>query len=152
LREVHAFVQHALTERAFAKKANGDLSRFQSLGGERGAGSDAHASRNDGIRSQISGGRIGDVHRTALSTAVSGFFSKQFRKHQFRRRAFGEAVAVPAMSAGHVVIMAQSFANPHGDRFFADVEVRQTRHQRARVQFIHIFFKQADGHHLAVHA
>src|SRR5580693_1739139 len=107
LREVHAFVQHALTERAFAKKANGDLSRFQSLGGERGAGSDAHASRNDGIRSQISGGRIGDVHRTALSTAVSGFFSKQFRKHQFRRRAFGEAVAVPAMSAGHVVIMAQ---------------------------------------------
>ena len=152
LREVHAFVQHALAERAFAEEANSDLSRFQGFGGECGAGGNAHASRNDRVRSQIAGSGIGDVHRTAFSAAVSGFFSQQFGKHQFRRGAFGEAVAMAAMRAGDVVIGAQRFANSDRDRFFADVKVRQARHQRARVQFIYIFFKQTDRHHLAVHA
>src|ERR1700678_2800730 len=152
LREVHAFIQHALSQRAFTEKANRDLSRFQGFRRKGGACGDANTSANDGIRSQIPRGGIGDVHRTALSAAVSSFFSQQFRKHQLRRRALGEAVTVAAMRTGDVIIGAQCFANSHGDRFLSDVKVRQARHQRARVQFIHIFFEQADGRHLPVHA
>src|SRR5580658_10089427 len=152
LREVHAFIQHALTERALTEKANSDLSGFQGLGGKRGAGGNAHASRNDRVRAQIAGRGIGDVHRTAFPAAVSGFFSQQFGNHQFRGGAFGEAVAMAAMRAGYVVVRAKRFANAHGNGFFADVKMRQAWHQRACVQFIHIFFKQTDGHHLTVHA
>src|SRR5580658_6701887 len=152
LREVHAFIQHALTERAFTEEANSDLSGFQGFGGQRGAGGDTHASRNDRVRAQIAGRGIGDVHRTAFPAAVSSLFSQQFGKHQLRRGAFGEAVAMAAMRAGHVVVRAKRFANTDGNRFFADVKMRQARHQRACVQFIYVFFKQTDGHHLTVHA
>src|SRR5277367_5731144 len=56
------------------------------------------------------------------------------------------------MRAGDVIIGTQCLTKSHGDRFLSDVKVRQARHQRACVQLIYIFFEQADGHHLPVHA
>ena len=61
-------------------------------------------------------------------------------------------MAVAAMRAGDVVIAAQRFAHAHGDGFFTDIQMRQARHQRPRVQLIYIFFEQTNRHHLAIHA
>src|SRR6266852_7789713 len=57
---------------------------------------------------------------------------------------------VAAVRAGNVVLPGQRFANAHRNRFLADVQMREARHQRARVQFIHLLFEQADAHHLPV--
>src|SRR5215831_17229954 len=59
---------------------------------------------------------------------------------------------VPAVRAGDVVGVLQRFTNPHGHGFFADVQVRQPRHERARVKLIHLLFEQADAYHLPVHS
>jgi hypothetical protein len=61
-------------------------------------------------------------------------------------------MSVAAMSARNVVGLLKRFAYAHCDRFFSDVEVRQARHQRARVKFVDLRFELADGGHLPVHA
>src|SRR5579864_4562374 len=60
-------------------------------------------------------------------------------------------MSVPAMRAGDVVVFVQRFANSHGHRFFANVQMRQSRHQRARIEFVDLLFKQPDHHHPPVH-
>src|SRR5205814_7108802 len=81
LSQIHYFKQHALTQCAFAEEANGDLSGVQAFGGEGRAGGDTNTSRNDGVGTKIASGRIGDVHRSALSATVAGFLAQQLSKH-----------------------------------------------------------------------
>ena len=57
-----------------------------------------------------------------------------------------------AVRARDVVVRSQRLADADGDRFLADVQVREAGHQRARVEIVDPFLEQADGHHLAVHA
>src|SRR5580698_3239156 len=59
-------------------------------------------------------------------------------------------MAVATVRAGDEIIATQRLAYADRDRFFADVQMRQARHQRARIQFIYMFFEHADGHHLAI--
>jgi hypothetical protein len=59
------------------------------------------------------------MHRSAFATAVAGLFPEQFGKHAVRLGPFCQAMAVPAMRAGDVVIGAQRLADSHGDGFFA---------------------------------
>src|SRR5690348_9918350 len=57
-----------------------------------------------------------------------------------------------AVRAGDVVGLLQRFTNPYRHRFFSDIQVRQTRHQRACIKFVHLFFKLANHHHAPVNA
>src|SRR5215470_15561130 len=61
-------------------------------------------------------------------------------------------MSMPAVRAGDVVRLPQGFADPHGNRLFANVKVRQSRHQRARVQLIHLPFKLTNHHHASIYA
>ena len=72
--------------------------------------------------------------RAALALAVAGFLAEQLGEHAVERRALRQAMPVAAMRAGDVIVGAQRFAHAHGDGFFADVQVRQAGHQRARVR------------------
>src|SRR5580704_7125831 len=57
-----------------------------------------------------------------------------------------------AMGAGDVVVDVQGFADADGDGLLAAVEMCEAGHERARVEFVHLLFKQADAHHLAIGA
>ncbi len=57
-----------------------------------------------------------------------------------------------AVRAGDVISALQGLADSNCDRLLADIEMRQTRHQGARVEIVDLSLKRADGDHLAVHA
>src|SRR5712691_9433357 len=59
-------------------------------------------------------------------------------------------MSVAAVGAGNVIIDAQRFADSYRDGLFATVEVREPGHERASVNLVHLLFKEADTHHLAV--
>ena len=80
-----------------------------------------------------------------------GDAAHHFGHHGFEVPAFGNAVPVPAVGAGDEVVVAQCGANAHGNGFFADVEVRQSVHEAAGIDFPYLFFKTADAEHGAVH-
>ena len=105
---------------------------------------------DDGVGAQVAGGGIGDVHRPALSLAIAGFLAKQFGEHAVRVCALGEAVAVAAVRAGDVIFLPERVANAHGDGFFADIKMRQARHNGAGIQVVDLLFKQPDRHHPAI--
>ena len=94
-----------------------------------GAGRDAGAAADDGVGAEIAGVLIGDVHRAAFAAAIAGFLAQQLGEHPVDGRAFGEAVAMAAMGAGDVVVATQGLADADRDRFFADIEMRQTGHR-----------------------
>ena len=87
------------------------------LGRERRAGGDARAAADDRVRAEVAGVGIGDVHRAALAFAVAGFLAEELREHPVGRRAFGEAMSVPAVRARDEVVLAKRFADAAGDRF-----------------------------------
>ena len=91
------------------------------------------------------------MHGTAFALAVAGFFAQQFGEHSIGGGAFRQTMSMAAMRAGDVVGALQSLAHANRDRFFADIKVGQTRHQRARIKLVNLRFKLADGNHLPVH-
>ena len=101
---VHDFVEQALSHRAVAEEADRDPVGLQALGGERRAGGDSRAAADDGVRAEVAGVRVGDVHRAALAFAVARFLAQQFGEHPVELRPLGEAVPVAAMRAGDVVV------------------------------------------------
>src|SRR5439155_19649847 len=125
--------------------------RAEVLRRERRTGRDSRAPSHDGVRAEVAGGRVGDVHRSALALAVTGFLAEEFRKHAVGRRSFGEAVSVTTMGARNVVVGLERFANPDRNGLLANVEVREAGHQGAGVEIVDPLFEQANGHHLAVH-
>src|SRR6185503_11309924 len=148
--EVHRLVQKPLPERAFAEETDRDAAVLQILRRVGRASRDARAAADDGVRAEVAGGRVGDVHRAALALAVAHLFAKQFRKHQLGIRALRQAVAVTAMRAGDVVVVVQRFAHADGNRLFPDVEMREARHQRTCVEIVDALLEQANRHHLAI--
>ena len=78
-------------------------------------------------------------------------FPEELGKHHPRVSALGQAVAVATVGAGDVVVGAQRLADADCDRLLADVEVRQARHEGARVQIVDPLLEEADGQHLTVH-
>src|SRR6266576_3960420 len=63
-----------------------------------------------------------------------------------------QAMPVTAVRAGDVVGLPQRFANPNRHRFFPDIQMRQSRHQRAHIELVHLVFKLADHHHAPIDA
>src|SRR5579864_4312763 len=151
LRQVHNFVQHALSQRTFSKKADRNRAVVQMLRGKCRPGCDAHTARDDCVGSEIACGGIGNVHRPSFAPAISGFLAQQLGKHTVRRCAFSQAVTVTAVRAGDAILDTQRLADSHRDGFLAVVQVRQARHQCACVELVHLLFKQTNAHHLPVH-
>jgi hypothetical protein len=60
-------------------------------------------------------------------------------------------MSVTTMRAGDVVGALKRFTYAYGDRFFTDVQMRQTGHQCPGVKFVDLGFELPDGNHLAVH-
>src|SRR5450755_562628 len=152
LRKVHDFVERALAEGAFAEETDCDASVAEALRGKRRAGRDAYAAADDCICAKIAGGWIGDVHRSAFTAAVAGFLAEEFGEHAVGGRALRQAVPVAAMRAGDVVVDVQRFADADRDGFLSAIKMSKSRHQRARVEFVHLLFEVTDAHHLAVGA
>src|SRR5687767_7105733 len=115
-----------------------------------GAGRNARAATHDGVRAKVAGGGIGNVHRPALALAVARFLAQKLRKHQVRRRALRQAVPVPAVGAGDVVVSVERLADADGNGLLTDIQMRQTGHQRARVEIVDALLEQPDGHHSLV--
>src|SRR5713226_842938 len=150
-RQVHHLVQDSLPQRSFPKKARRHLSRSQSLRRKCRSRRNSRAPANDRVRSQIPRRRVLNVHGPALAPAISCLFAQQLRKHTVRRSPLRHTMPLPPVRARNVVVPAQRFANSHRHRFFPDVKVRQPRHQRPRIEFIHLLFELPDHHHPPVH-
>src|SRR5882672_2614694 len=150
-RQVHHFIQNPLPQRPFAKKAHCHLSRAQPLRRKCRSRRNSRAPAYDRVRPQISRRRVRNMHGPAFATAVSRLFAQQLREHPVGRSSFRHAMAMPPVRARNVVVPAQRLANPHRNRFFANVKVRQPRHQRPGIKFVHLFFELPDHHHPPVH-
>src|SRR5271165_572503 len=81
LRQVHHFIKRSLTERAFSEKADRNAIRAEILSRKSRAGRDAYAAADDCVGAEVAGGRIGNVHGSALAAAITGFFSQQLGEH-----------------------------------------------------------------------
>src|SRR4029453_7003962 len=145
--EIELFVEEALPQRAFAEEADRDAILLEILRRKRCTSRDAGAAADDGVRPEVAGCRVGDVHRAALALAVAGFLAEQFSEHQIRRRAFGQAVPVTPVGAGDVVVSPQRLAHADGNRFLTDVQVREARHQGSRVKIVNASLEQGVSHH-----
>src|SRR5579862_1683205 len=152
LREVHDFIKRALSECALSKETDGHSSVPKALRRERRTGGDADAAADDRVGSEVTGLWVRNVHGPALSPTVASFFAQQLGEHAIRRSAFRQTVSMATMCTGDVVVDAQRLANAHGDGLFSAVEMRQSGHKRTRIEFVHLLFKQANSHHLAVGA
>jgi hypothetical protein len=109
------------------------------------------APADNGVRAEVAGVRIRDVHRAALALAIAGFLAQQLREHAVGRRALGQAMAVAAVRAGDVVVAAEDFADAAGDGYLADIKMGKAGHQRTGIKIVDPLLEQADGHHLPVH-
>ena len=64
------------------------------------------------------------MHRAALAAAVAGGAPGDLGHQPIDVRAFGNGVAVGAMTAEDVVVVAQPAARAHRDGFLADPQVQ----------------------------
>src|SRR5205085_12679189 len=101
---IHRFEQQPLIQCAVAKKANRYLSSFTTLGGQGCACRNCHTPADDGIRAQVARIWIGNVHRTAFSMTVAPSLTEQFREHLIGSCALCQAMTMPSMRTGDVII------------------------------------------------
>src|SRR6516225_9310567 len=92
---------------------------------------------------------IGNVHRAAFAAAEPGLFREQLLHHHGRVAALGDAVAVPAMSAGDVVLRPQMAAHAGGG-LLAGVEMDKARDAALRKFVLYPLLKAADRDHVAI--
>src|SRR6267154_3406574 len=59
-------------------------------------------------------------------------------------------MSMTTVGARDVVVDAQGLTDSHCHTFFAAVEMRESGHQGAGIHLIHLLFKEADAHHLAI--
>src|SRR5579884_1101569 len=147
---VHCFIKHPLTERPITKETDGDLVGAAHFDRHGRSGRDTCAATDDSIRAKISGILVGNVHGTALASTIASLLAQQFSIHAINGSAFRQTVTVTAMGAGDVVIAAQGFADANGNGLLPDIEVSETGHFRAQVEFIDMLLKEAYFEHLLV--
>src|SRR3954447_17949396 len=150
-RHVHDLVDETLAERALAEEADGDLVGAAVLRAERGAGRDAGATADDRVRAEVAVLVVGDVHRPALAAAIAGLFAEQLREHPADLRALRETVPVAPVRRRDPVVLPQRAAHAYGNRFLADVQVREAGHLRAAVEVVRVLLEEADQRHAPVH-
>src|SRR5258708_12451997 len=150
LGEVHHFVQHSLTERAFSKKTYRYAAVTETPSRECRASCNPGAAAYDRVRSHVAGARPCDVHGTAFALPVPCLLTQQFGEHLIWGSAFRQTMSMAAMGAGDVVGALERFTYAHSDRLLTDVKMRKAGHQCPRVKFVDLGFELADGAHLPV--
>src|SRR5579863_10344186 len=150
-RHVHDLVEYSLAQRAIAKEAYRHLLAAAHLDRHGSPGSNARASAYNGIRAQVAGILVSDMHRTTLALTVTSFLAQQFGKHAVNRCSLCQAVSMPAMRAGDVVIAPQRRANADRDSLLPTVQVSQAGHLRSDIETVDMLLEMADGQHLLVH-
>src|ERR1700722_1513122 len=151
LGHVHLFVNNSLAQGSFTEEAHRNLRGTQIFRGKCRARRNPHTTRYDCVRAKVASRRIGDMHRPAFPLAVTSFLTQKLSKHSVRRRALRQAVPMSAMRARNVIVIPQRFANSHSHSLFANVQMRESRHQRPRVKLIHLLLEQTNSQHLSVH-
>src|SRR5947209_17064429 len=73
---IHHFVQHALAKRAITKEADRHLVAAAHLARHSSSGSKARASPDDGIRAEVTGVLVSDMHGAALAVAIASFLAQ----------------------------------------------------------------------------
>ena len=84
---------------------------------------DSQTIADNGIGAEVAASHVGNVHRTALPSAIPILPSENLGHHWLEIAAFGDAVPVPTMCAGDIVVRLESEAGTHGHCFFARIEV-----------------------------
>ena len=140
-----------MSKRAVAEETDRDLTGLQTFCGKGGARRDSSAAADDGIGSEVSRIRIRDVHRSAFSFAVAGFFPEQLSKHFVERRSFGETVSVAPMSTRDVIVWLERFTDTNGNRFLTYIKVGEAGHERAGIEVINLLFEEPDHDHAPIH-
>src|SRR5262249_36757614 len=103
------------------------------------------------IRAEISGIRIGDMHRTAFAFAVTGSLAEKLREHAIQSGSLGDTVSVTSMRARDVVIGSERLTDTHSHRFFPYIKVGEARHQRSGVEIVSGLFEQPNHDHTTIH-
>ena len=91
------------------------------------------------------------MHRPASPLTVSSLFPEQLSHHLTQVTAFRDAVAVPPVGAGDVVLLSERGACANGDCFFSNVEVKETWYVSLSTLFCESFFEPSDPKHVSVH-
>src|ERR1700722_8971815 len=151
LGHVHLFVNDSLPQGSLTEEAHRYLVGAQIFRGKCRARRNPHTTRYDSVRAKVASRRIGDMHRPSFPLAVTSFLTQKFREHSVRRCALRQAVPMSAMRARDVIIVPERFANSHSHGLFANVQMRESRHQRPRVKLIHLLLEQTNRQHLSVH-
>src|SRR5437764_1192943 len=90
------------------------------------------------------------MHGTALTPAVTVYFSEQFGEHTSHVSALGETMAMPAVRAGDIVARAQGGAHPDCDCFLTYGNMQDTGYQSAGIEVLRLLLKFPDHQHLTV--
>jgi hypothetical protein len=90
------------------------------------------------------------MHRASLSSANAGSFAVDFGHHRPEIHPFGDAVAVPAMCAGHIVFFSKMHRDSRRRRFFAGVQVNEPGNFPGREFHVHSFLEVANPTHCLV--
>ena len=149
-REVRGLVEPALVRRAVAEERDRDLIGAELLGREGGARRDRDPATHDAVRAEIALRRVGDVHRSAATTAVSGLAPEELRVHPAKIGALRNAVAVAAMRRRDPVVIAQVRTYADSDRLLARVRVDRPPHLALGEQRTRSLFEVANAAHDAV--
>jgi hypothetical protein len=97
-------VEGAFVGGAIAKEAETDTIKTLHLDAEADTGRNGNAAADHAVGSKVTGGHVGDVHRTAASAAVTGLLAKQLGHHQLEVCPFADAMTVTTVGAGDIVI------------------------------------------------
>src|SRR5512141_235918 len=59
-------------------------------------------------------------------------------------------MSVPTVCAGDVIVDVECFADADSNRLFPAIEMRQSRHQRAGIEFVDLLLEETNPHHLPI--
>ena len=87
------------------------------------------------------------MHAAALALAEAVDLSEDLCHHFIYIRAFGDAVAVAAVSTLNKIRLAQRGADAGRDGFLADIQMNEARDLAVQEVFLYRLLKAADGAH-----
>ena len=91
-----------------------------------------------------------EVHRSAFALGATGGFSVKFGHALVHVHADGESVGVTTIGGDHVIVRPHERGGADGDRFLANVEVKESTYFPAIVLLEGGLLKTADTDHLPV--
>src|SRR5580704_5945516 len=147
---VHRLEGSALVRAAVARERDGNGVAAQGFGGQRRADDERRSAPDDPVGAEHAAVEVGDMHRAALTAAQAGLLREQLLHHQDRVAALCDAVAMPAMSAGDVVLRPQMHADTDGGGLFAGVKMDKARYAAFRELVLHPFLELADRRHVTI--